>query len=1032
MGVIGERDVPADERCLRRRRRYAECGVTEDVVIGGSSMKDGGRLVSVLASAALVAALLVSASVSHPDPAAAVDGSQFRPGNIISDAVFYNSGTMSEADIQTFLQQRVPSCLAGYTCLKDYRQATSSQTAKVEGCAAYAGRADQTAASIIYSVARACGINPRVIIVLLEKEQSLVTDTWPTSRQYRSATGYGCPDTADCDANYYGFFNQVYNAAWQFKKYQYSPGIRAYQAGRMNTILWHPNTACGTSQVYIENQATAGLYLYTPYRPNAAALNNLYGTGDACSTYGNRNFWRIFNDWFGSTTSGGNLVRSPERATVYLIVGTTKHPIGDGDTYAAYAPLGPLGYVSQSYLDGLTTGRALKRLVRDENGRLYYVDRGGKYYFDTCTRVADFGYNCPDYVQLTSGQSAALTSRANLSNNVSTSNGLYHVDEGRRAQAIDASALSAAGFTERITTLTPGAIAQLPHTTPIMRDGVYVARAGTSDHGLWFSGALAQVSSSLHATGPLALRFGVRQLEAAGYDLLPKRSALPPVVEDAAGTDFALTPTGRARIDRGPGLGSPMRLTASVLDALPVDADPIREPSALKAPTSGRVYFVSGSSKRIFPGPEDRDAALALMSIPRTLTVSAPFLDNLTTGPAWIRPASLVKSSSANAVYLTDGATLHHVTTPNALRSLPSSPVRTMPDEVMAGLTNGAAFSTYLGCSNAAWLADGGLRYSVSSDMAQRYALVSRAPLPLAAATCAALPKASVALTHIVRGQGETAVYAVQDGRKRHVPSAGVLTAISGGSPVTPADAALLAMLPTMAPQVSADPSIVPEFIQVSGEQTVYLIEGPTLRRILTSADYEYAAARAGDPKIYQVTSATIAGFGIAGDYVRPGSVVRASGAAEVYLVDEGARRLYVSSMEIPKALGAPALLVVTPPTVAGLSEGPRATTRLRCGSTDSIGLGGSIYAVPSALAAHYAGTYVQVSAATCGTLTKASKPLERFLRGPSGAVFLIENGAKRHILSPSTLTALGGTEARIINVSDYSLAQFPTGSPIP
>ena len=970
--------------------------------------------------------------MSHPDPAVAVDGSQFRPGNIISDAVFYNSGSMSEAQVQAFLNQQVPTCRDGYVCLKDFRETTTNQNAKVEGCAPYTGRTGETAASIIVSVARACGINPQSLIVLLEKEQGLVSDSWPTSRQYRSATGYGCPDTADCDAYYYGFFNQVYNAAWQFKKYQYNPGGRAYQAGRTNTILWHPNAACGTSQVYIENQATAGLYLYTPYRPNAAALDNLYGTGDACSSYGNRNFWRIFNDWFGSTTSGGNLVRSPERATVYLIVGGTKHPIGDGDTYAAYAPLGPLGYVAQSYLDGLSTGRALKRLVGDESGKLYYVDRGGKYYFDTCTRVADFGYNCPDYVQLTPGQSAALTTRANLTNNVSTANGLYHIDDGRRTQAIDAIALSAAGFTERTTTLTPAAIAQLPHNTPLMRDGVYVARAGTSDHGLWFSSALAPVSSSLHATGPFVLRLGVRQLDAAGYDLLPKRGALPPVIEDAAGTDFALTPTGRARIDRGPGLGSPMRLTATVLDALPVDADPIREPSALKAPTSVRAYFVSGASKRLFPGPEDRDAALALMSIPRTLTVSAPFLDNLTTGPAWIRPASLVKSSSANAVYLTDGTTLHHVTTPNALRSLPPWPVRIMPDDVMAGLTEGAAFSTYLGCSNGAWLTDGGLRYSVSSDMAQRYALASRAPLPLAAATCAALPKASVPLTHIVRGQGETAVYAVQDGRKRHVPSASVLSAISGGSPITPADAALLAMLPTMAPQVSADPSIVPEFIQVSGEQTVYLIDGTTVRRILTSADYEYAAARAGDPKIYQVTSATIAGFGIAGDYVRPGSFVRASGAAEVYLVDEGARRLYVATMEIPRALGAPSLLVVTPPTVAGLAESARATTRLRCGSTDSIGLGGSLYAVPSALAAHYAGTYVQVSAATCGNLTKASKPLDRFLRGPSGAVFLIENGVKRHILSPTTLTALGGSEGKIVNVSDYSLAQFPTGSPIP
>jgi len=53
----------------------------------------------------------------------------------------------------------------------------------------------------------------------------------------------------------------------------------------------------------LQNQATAGLYNYTPYQPNQAALNNLYGSGDACSAYGNRNFWRIYIDWFGSPTS---------------------------------------------------------------------------------------------------------------------------------------------------------------------------------------------------------------------------------------------------------------------------------------------------------------------------------------------------------------------------------------------------------------------------------------------------------------------------------------------------------------------------------------------------------------------------------------------------------------------------------------------------------------------------------------------------------------------------------------------------------
>ncbi|WP_400994029.1 LGFP repeat-containing protein [Agromyces sp. GXQ0307] len=252
---------------------------------------------------AIIVGVLATMVTSPASPADAADGRAFDPGMIITDEVFYDSSSMTLAQIQSFLNARVPTCAGGYVCLKDYRQTTTSQPRRSEGCSAYTGQAGESAALIIYKVSRACGISPRSILVLLEKEQGLVSDSTPSSRQYRLATGYGCPDTAACDSLYYGFFNQVYNAAWQFRKYRANPTIRAYQAGRYNTIYWHPNTACGTSRVYIQNQATAGLYIYTPYRPNAAALANLYGAGDSCSSYGNRNFWRLFTDWFGSTGS---------------------------------------------------------------------------------------------------------------------------------------------------------------------------------------------------------------------------------------------------------------------------------------------------------------------------------------------------------------------------------------------------------------------------------------------------------------------------------------------------------------------------------------------------------------------------------------------------------------------------------------------------------------------------------------------------------------------------------------------------------
>ena len=139
------------------------------------------------------------------------------------------------------------------------------------------------------------------MLVLLEKEQSLVTDDWPWPIQYRSATGYGCPDTAPCDSEYYGLFNQVYNAAKQFVRYKTESQYFNFRANRTSNIQYHPDTSCGTKSVSIQGHATAGLYNYTPYTPNQAALNNLYGSGNSCSSYGNRNFWRLYNEWFGSS-----------------------------------------------------------------------------------------------------------------------------------------------------------------------------------------------------------------------------------------------------------------------------------------------------------------------------------------------------------------------------------------------------------------------------------------------------------------------------------------------------------------------------------------------------------------------------------------------------------------------------------------------------------------------------------------------------------------------------------------------------------
>ncbi|MCP2030508.1 uncharacterized protein with LGFP repeats [Okibacterium sp. HSC-33S16] len=248
---------------------------------------------------------------------ARADAPVFNAGNIIDDAVFYNAQSMTESEIQNFLDDKGSACEAT-DCLRAATFATTPRPADAM-CSRYNGGSRESAARIISSVATACGINPQVLLVLMEKEQGLVTTTRPTERKYTIAMGYGCPDTAPCDSEYFGFFNQVYKSASQFIRYTNPEGtskaFTQYAPGKRVAIRWSPTASCGSSEVHIENMATASLYTYTPYQPNAAALAAGTGTGDACSAYGNRNFFNLFTTWFGSVRAGSTPVaqRGPLR-----------------------------------------------------------------------------------------------------------------------------------------------------------------------------------------------------------------------------------------------------------------------------------------------------------------------------------------------------------------------------------------------------------------------------------------------------------------------------------------------------------------------------------------------------------------------------------------------------------------------------------------------------------------------------------------------------------------------------------------------
>ena len=259
-------------------------------------------------------------SVLAPLKVSAADLSRFNPENIINDLVFTNNSTMSATQIQDFLNQKNSVCLKNLSVpglIDDNGDGVVQDTTTEQY-----GPETMSAAQVIKAAADIYRINPQVILATLQKEQGLITGA--DCSNIDTALGYGCPDTADCSDSAKGFTRQIDYGAYHLRGYfddtlnsvpygvgqhmvYYNPGPWDHANDR-----WYGRFGdrrdieyCGGSVLNIQNRATASLYSYTPYQPNAASLAAGYGSAEPCGAYGNRNFFHFFTDWFGSTYSEG-------------------------------------------------------------------------------------------------------------------------------------------------------------------------------------------------------------------------------------------------------------------------------------------------------------------------------------------------------------------------------------------------------------------------------------------------------------------------------------------------------------------------------------------------------------------------------------------------------------------------------------------------------------------------------------------------------------------------------------------------------
>ncbi|MEO6109545.1 MAG: hypothetical protein ABIP50_00855 [Candidatus Saccharimonadales bacterium] len=471
---------------------------------------------------ALVALTLIIPSGILQRDAGAVSGSDWDAGNIIDDTIFTDTSRLTVSQIQDFLNSQMPSCdtngtstseLGGgtraqygathgnpapFTCLKDYYEVPKLTPGPDVPASNYGGVAipsgAKSAAQMISDASQKYNISPAVLLVKLGTESAgpLNSDPWPFKKQYNYAMGAHCPDSgpggsANCDPNYSGFSIQISEAAslirgyldnmdqswWTYKK--------PYQ---VNTILWNVSqTNCGSSGVYIQNKATAALYTYTPYQPNQAALANLYGTGDGCSAYGNRNFWRVYSDWFGSTK--GTIIRTYEDGKMYVRgAGDTYYYITNGDqlTGLGYGSTIKTYYnTSKNVFNDMTFMGNLPNTVRFNSGSSIYLINGGqKHYYDNATWVA---YGSPAEGNLSSELESLIPTGTALTTVVRSQTGfdLYSIEGGRKRYIGGPSIYQSGGYsTKTISPLTNYLFNSLTEGAPILAAGTIVKTTDTN------------------------------------------------------------------------------------------------------------------------------------------------------------------------------------------------------------------------------------------------------------------------------------------------------------------------------------------------------------------------------------------------------------------------------------------------------------------------------------------------------------------------------------------------------------------------
>ncbi|MGJ0387699.1 hypothetical protein [Microbacterium sp. CGR1] len=622
-------------------------------------------LATFVAVIALVVGVFVPVASVSAAPSATIGAAQgrdikmsldgFDPGNIISDAVFTDRGTMTEAQIQAFFNSKVARCQGGsdkygpIICLKDFTITSVNRPAD-RYCQGYSGAPNESAARIIYRVAQSCGINPQVLIVMLQKEQGLVTHTWPSMNRYNAALGQGCPDGGvACDPNYVGFFHQIYGAARQMQIYMEGRYFTYYAPGKTWNILYNPNRNCGSAPVYVSNMATSALYYYTPYQPNPAALRAGYGEGDGCSAYGNRNFYNYFTDWFGSTkSSGARLLRDVSTGVTYLVSGSMKYPFPTAERAVQFSWISTVQDVTTAQLGAFVDGGWAPRAVQTDTGRIYLLNSGRRYQVPSCAQALNFAWNCATLPVVSQAQVNNYPDEGFLAPSIYSAGTTWFMQGGYRREIVDTSLLLQYGISPAVSLVADAVASDYWTGEPVLGPALY-SDGGDKATTILPTGAVYNVPAAARTDMMIAW---TRKLTPETFAKLKPTGDLP-LATYVDGSNFILGNDGWIAVDSYGSAVNFVPLPSTSINAMPIAAAS-RGPHFVRERSSLQIYFVSGGLRTV--SPEEQRWIAAAYGVPSTVRIVADGALGQSSTPANPLPSKGLVKSADGAAYLIDGA----------------------------------------------------------------------------------------------------------------------------------------------------------------------------------------------------------------------------------------------------------------------------------------------------------------------------------------------------------------------------------------